>query len=95
MYPQCKPHVLYCILMCILPDSTIFFHIISKNGTIFGKTTTEHKMGVLVFSTTFVWDISHSAQYFHKCAQVFMYSALPLFLSDFNEIEFSRQFSQK
>jgi len=34
----------------------------------------EHKMLVLIFSTTFVWNISHSkknwARYGHKCALV-------------------------
>jgi hypothetical protein len=42
-----------------------------------------HKMRVLIFSTTFVWNSSHSvnnpARYYHKCTQ------FPLFLSDFNE----------
>jgi hypothetical protein len=36
----------------------------------------EHKMRVLVFSTIFVWNISHSkknsARYCHKCENVFM-----------------------
>jgi hypothetical protein len=35
-------------------------------------------MCVLIFSTTFVWNISHSkknsASYYHKCTQVFMWS---------------------
>ena len=30
------------------------------NGTIFKKKVTEHKMCVLISSTTFVWNISHS-----------------------------------
>jgi hypothetical protein len=37
----------------------IFPHYLLK-GTTFGKTVTEHKMCVLIFFTTFVWNISHS-----------------------------------
>ena len=48
------------------------------NGTIFGKKFVEHKMCILSFSTTFVWNISHSrmnsARYCHKCWNVFMWS---------------------
>jgi hypothetical protein len=33
-YPACTAHVLHCIVICGLPGSTTFFHIISK-GTIF------------------------------------------------------------
>jgi hypothetical protein len=29
-YPACKAHGVYCIVICGLPGSTIFFHIISK-----------------------------------------------------------------
>jgi hypothetical protein len=45
------------IVICGLPDTTKCFHIISKNGTIFGEgegEVTEHKMYVLILSTTFV-----------------------------------------
>ena len=42
------------------------------------KKVTEHKTCVLIFSTTFVWNISHSkenwARYDQKCILVFMYS---------------------
>ena len=31
-YPACKAHAPYCIVICVLSGSTIFFHI---NGTIF------------------------------------------------------------
>ena len=38
--------------------------------------TLEHKMCVLIFCTTFVWNISHSEKnwmrYYHKCTYVFM-----------------------
>jgi hypothetical protein len=42
------------------------------------KNVTEHKMCVLIFSTTFVSNISHykknAARCYHKCTQVFMWS---------------------
>jgi hypothetical protein len=55
------------IVFCGLPDSTIFFHTVpytvrfskeeeKKNG----KKVIEHKMRVLIFTVTFVWNISHS-----------------------------------
>jgi hypothetical protein len=41
------------IVVCGLSRSTVFFHII--NSTIFGaKKVTEHKMRVLILSTSFV-----------------------------------------
>jgi len=36
------------------------FSLYLTNGTIFEKKVTGHKMCVLIFSTTFVWNISHS-----------------------------------
>jgi hypothetical protein len=46
------------------------------NGTIFEKKVTEHKTCVLIFCTTYVWNISHSkqnwARYDRKCTSVFM-----------------------
>jgi len=41
------------IFFCGLPPSTVFFHIISLTAR-FKKRVTEHKMCVLIFSTTFV-----------------------------------------
>jgi membrane protein CcdC involved in cytochrome C biogenesis len=45
---------------------------------IFGKEVTEHKRCVLIFSTVFIWNISHSkknsAIYCHKCENVFIWS---------------------
>ena len=58
-YPTCNAHGPYCLLW---PAElyNIFQHCFI-NRTIFGdKKVTEHKMCVLIFSTTFVLDISHS-----------------------------------
>jgi hypothetical protein len=50
-YPACKVHATYHIFICGLSGSGVFFHIVI-NGTIFGKNITDHKMCVLIFSTT-------------------------------------------
>jgi len=44
-----------------LSGSTVFFHIISKTAWLSGGGggVTEYKMCVLIFSTTFIWNISH------------------------------------
>ena len=51
------------------------------------KIVTEHKMCVLIFPTTFNWDIFHSnknsARYCHKCKKR-LHVKYPLFLSDIN-----------
>jgi hypothetical protein len=41
------------------PTLNIFRHYLT-NGTIFGKKVIEHKTCILIFSTKFVWYISHS-----------------------------------
>jgi hypothetical protein len=41
-----------------LSASTTFFYIIS-NDTIFGKKGTKHNTCILIFSTTFIWNISY------------------------------------
>jgi hypothetical protein len=56
--------ILYCHLCPVWPT--------------FGKKVIEHIMCVLIFSTTFVWNISHSkknsVRYYHKCKKVFILS---------------------
>ena len=48
-----------------------YFSTLSRKGEIFGKKIIEHMMSVFVFSTNFVWNISHSKNnsesYYHNC----------------------------
>ena len=58
--PPCNAHALYCHLW-LLPLYSIFFPHYLINDTIFEKKkVTEHKMCVLILSTSFVLKISHS-----------------------------------
>jgi len=74
------------------------FSTLSPNRRDFRKTFTENKMCVFIFSTTFVWIISHfkknSARYYHKCISVFMWStgySCPILM----KLEFSEQILKK
>ena len=53
----------------------IFPHYLTKD-MIFGGKNIKHKMYILIFSTTFLWNTSHSkkksARYYYKRTQVFM-----------------------
>jgi hypothetical protein len=71
------------IFICDLPHSTIFLHIISLIAQLKKKKVTEHKTCVLIFSTTFVWNISHYKKNWAK----YDWSSwkYPLALSDFNK----------
>jgi len=75
-YLALKAHAPYCHLWPASLYSIFLHHLI--NGKIFGGygEVTEYRMCVLIFSTTFVWSISHSkknwARCDRKCILVFM-----------------------
>ena len=50
----------YAILSSVTVTALQYFSTLSHKRRDFRKQVTEHKMCVLVFSTTFVWNISHS-----------------------------------
>ena len=60
----------------------------------FRKKVTELKTSILIFSTTFIWNTSHSkknsARYCHKCENVFMQSTRH-FCRIWIKLEFSRK----
>ena len=65
----CKAYAPYCHLACpVLPYFSTLSH---KRRDFRKKKVIEHKMCVFIFSTTFVWNISHSkkksAIYYRKC----------------------------
>ena len=81
-------------VICGLPRSTIF-SILSHKRHDFPKNVSEHKMCVFIFSTRFLWHISHSknkcARYDKKCLMVFIPStrhSYPILI----KLEFSGQF---
>jgi hypothetical protein len=71
-------HVQYSHLWPVRLNRIFSYYIIK--GAIFEKNIVEHKMCVLIFSITFVWNISHCkknlARQYHVCTWVFMKSAL-------------------
>jgi len=94
-YTAFKVHTAYYVV-CGLFDSPIFPHYLI-NGTIFGENLPKIKY-VLIFSTTFLRNISHSkknwVRYDQKCILVFMQST-PYLCQILMEHEFSRQIFAK
>jgi hypothetical protein len=75
-YPACKAvlHIVTFVALLAPP----YFSTLSHQRRDFRKNVVEHKMFVLIFSTTFVLNISYRkhnlARYCHKCENVFMWS---------------------
>jgi hypothetical protein len=71
---KCMPTFL---LQCVTSLGVLYFSATSQKRHVFLKLDIiEHKLFVLIFSTTIVWNISHSkknsARYYHKCAKAVM-----------------------
>jgi hypothetical protein len=60
IYPACKAHDPYDIVISDLSGSTIFFHIISQTARLLEKKVIEHNIRVLILSKIYVRKISHS-----------------------------------
>jgi hypothetical protein len=85
IYPACKSHAPCYLVICVLSGSTTFSDFISKKGMIFVKRKffIQHKMSVLIFSTTSGRNISH---FVYTSPRYHRYSCkAPLFLSDINK----------
>ena len=53
LYPPCKAHAPYCIVICGLPSCITFFHTVSWRGRFWKKIIyCTHKMCLLVYSAT-------------------------------------------
>ena len=64
-YPVRLAHAPYCIFICGLSSSTILFHIISQNGTIFGKKRVITQKCVFFFSLRLLVGDQIEAQFFY------------------------------
>jgi hypothetical protein len=77
-YPACRLHLFRAPLYCHLWLAWLYhiFSTLSHKRYDFRKIITEHKMCVLIFSTGFIWRISHSqkkwARYDKKCRLIFV-----------------------
>jgi hypothetical protein len=99
----CKLH-LFCAALHCHQWPVWLYHIFPHyltNGKSCGKTRLTNIRCVLIFSTTFVWNISHSkkklARYYHKYKinNKILHAKYPLFLSHFNQTwSFSTNFSK-
>ena len=66
------------ILSSVTRSAVPYSSTLSHKRHDFRENIIGHKKCVLIYSTTFVWNISHyknnSPRYYHKCAQVFKWS---------------------
>jgi hypothetical protein len=71
-------HMCHVILSSVASLALPYFSTLTHKWHDFQKNITEHTMCVLIFSTTFIWNISHSkknwVRYDHKSILVVMWS---------------------
>ena len=96
-YPACNAHAPCCHLW-----PAPFYNIFPRcpiNGTIFGKKkVTENRMCVFIFSTTFVWNISHSKKKWERNGTKYILFLIqsPLYYRlRLIKLEYSRQIFEK
>jgi hypothetical protein len=81
-YSTCNVLPLYCHVGCL---AVRYFSTLSHKLHYSWKKVMDHKMCVLNFSTTSVWNISHSKENWVRYAQKCTLVCFMLLLSDFNE----------
>jgi hypothetical protein len=93
-HAMCMHH----IVICRLPGSTTFFHSISWTAQFKQKKFIEPNIRVLIFSTIFLWNLSHSknkwVRYDQKYIFIFMLSS-PYSCQILMKILFSRHIVDK
>ena len=84
-YPACNAHAPYCHLWPVWLYITFPHYLVSS--TVFETKKMEHKMYAMIFSTTFVWNLSRSMKNWARYDKnVYCASCkAPLLLLDFNE----------
>ena len=80
-------HHMHRIILFVASPTLSYFSTLPHKRFKFWKKVIEKEIRVLIFSTNFIWKISHfknnSARYYHKCKNFLTWSQL--LLSDFNE----------
>jgi hypothetical protein len=71
------------LLSCVTCSAVPYFSTLSHKSHDFRNKVIEHKICVLICSTTFIWKISHSKKNSARCKR--LHVNYPLFLPDFNE----------
>jgi hypothetical protein len=94
-HTQRMRHIILSSVACL---AVPYFSILSHKRHDFRKNVIEHKICVLIFSTTFVWNISYSkrnsARYYHECTYIFMLSTR-YSCQILNKFGFSQQIFEK
>ena len=87
-YPTCNALASHRHLRSAICSALQYFSTLSHKRCDFRIKGTENKICVLIFSTTFVWNISHSKKkwaWYDKKMCIGLHVKYPLFLSDFNK----------